>query len=58
MDYKELMLMYQAEIKKRWDKQAQIKNTYTFPRVAQVSEKNNVKILSSNKIKYQSPPRT
>ena len=32
-EFKELMMMYQADIKKRWDNKAQIKEDYVFPRV-------------------------
>ena len=31
-EFRELMMMYQTEIKKRWDTRAQIKDNYTFPR--------------------------
>ena len=31
--YKEMVYMYQQEIKRRWDQRAQIKNKYVFPRI-------------------------
>ena len=32
--YKEMVQMYQAEIKRRWDQRAQIKDRYVFPRMS------------------------
>ena len=32
-DFKQLMVLYQNEIKKRWEERAQIKHNYRFPRI-------------------------
>jgi hypothetical protein len=48
LDYKELMLMYQAEIKKRWDNKASIKEAYIFPRVQPQIQNINVSFPPSS----------